>query len=150
MIPIIIDTREQQPWAFAEYSTTVQKLDTGDYTIRGMEDVLCIERKKSVSELATNIMEDRFWREMERMGSFTHKFLILEFDYRHIMDYPEGSDLPKRVKSRIRIRGPFIIKKMCEIQMNHSVHILPCGNTENAEFVATNIIKKVYEMGNAT
>ena len=57
---IIIDTREQQAWEFPRHATANKKLDTGDYSLAGMEEVLCIERKKSVSEIASNITEKRF------------------------------------------------------------------------------------------
>ena len=57
---IIIDTREQQPWSFEHHVTSNEKLDTGDYSVKGLEEILCIERKKSVSEIANNITEKRF------------------------------------------------------------------------------------------
>lgn len=45
---IIIDTREQQPWEFEHYSTASRKLDTGDYSIEGLENLFTIERKKAL------------------------------------------------------------------------------------------------------
>ena len=85
---IIIDTREKHPWHFEKTSasTTFRKLDTGDYCIDGYEDTLCIERKMSVSEIANNITDPRFKRELERMAEFQHKFLILEL-VKH--DFPQ-------------------------------------------------------------
>ena len=45
---IIVDTREQKPWDFNDnFNTTKAKLDTGDYSIEGLEHILCIERKCS-------------------------------------------------------------------------------------------------------
>ena len=52
---IIIDTREQQPWSFEDYVVANKKLDTGDYSIEGLQDVFAIERKKSINEIANNI-----------------------------------------------------------------------------------------------
>jgi len=49
---IIVDTREQTPWTFDNYVVASQKLDTGDYSIQGLEHIFTIERKKSVSEIA--------------------------------------------------------------------------------------------------
>ncbi len=63
---IIVDTREQQPWNFKTYGTVSQKLDTGDYSIEGLENLVAIERKKSVNEFATNITEKRFKDWVER------------------------------------------------------------------------------------
>ena len=51
---VVRDTREQQGYFFKKFNTcqgTVQrKLDTGDYSILGMEDKVCIERKASVEK----------------------------------------------------------------------------------------------------
>jgi ERCC4-type nuclease len=77
---IIIDTREQHPWAFDNHVTAKRKLDTGDYSIEGLEDLLCIERKKSASEFANNIVESRFKDLIFRMSNIKYSFLLLEFD----------------------------------------------------------------------
>ena len=76
---IICDTREQKPLTFNEYEDvfTIRKgLKTGDYTVEGFEDRLCIERKQSVSEIASNITQKRFTKELERMAEFPHSFLV--------------------------------------------------------------------------
>ena len=66
-LKIIVDTREQQPWSFDFNEIAVAKLDTGDYSVAGLEEVLCIERKKSVSEIANNIVEKRYKDWTKRM-----------------------------------------------------------------------------------
>lgn len=43
---IIIDTREQIPWEFGYHNTAKMKLDTGDYSIQGYEDIIAIEQKR--------------------------------------------------------------------------------------------------------
>ena len=145
---IIIDTREQQPWVFAKSDivdhTIVRKLDTGDYTIDGFEDLICIERKKSVAELASNIVEKRFTDELIRMSEFKYKFLLLEFDYYQIDSYPIGSNIPLSVQRKIRINGPFIIKKLSEIQIKYGVHVITCGNVLYAENIALSLMKEIY------
>ena len=151
MFNVIIDSREQQPWSFTSSSvekTIVKKLDTGDYSIEGLEDLLCIERKQSVAELATNITSDRFERELERMSMFKYKFLLLEFDYYKIDQYPEGSDIPKRLWDKICISGSFIMKRLSDIQIKYDIHVIMCGNTQYAEYIAYNIMKRVYESQN--
>ena len=79
---VVKDTREKDGWYFKEsdycQGMIDQKLDTGDYSVQGLEDVLCIERKGSVSEIANNIVDKRFDRELDRMKEFKYKFLILE------------------------------------------------------------------------
>ena len=144
---IIVDTREQLPWSFDSLSCEIinSKLDTGDYSLEGYEEVVAIERKKSVSEIAGNITEKRFWREMERMREIRHSFLFLEFGYEDIANYPENMDVSKKIKSKIRVRGPFIMKELSRIQVEFGVHVVMCGHKYYAEQAAVAIFKRVLE-----
>ena len=144
---IIVDTREKYPWIFEDMDSSIihQKLDTGDYAIEGYEDLLCIERKMSVAELAGNVTAKRFGRELERMALFPHKFLILEFDYSDVDNFPLGSEIPKRVQSQIKVRGPYITKCLSRIMIKYGVQVLFCGNKVYAEHIAYSIMKEIYE-----
>ena len=52
---VIKDTREQDGYTFESFTgrytsckgMVVKKLDTGDYSLEGLEDRLCIEKRKS-------------------------------------------------------------------------------------------------------
>ena len=146
---VIKDTRERDGWYFKESNycqgMVDKKLDTGDYSVEGLEDVLCIERKGSVSELANNIVDKRFDRELERMRDFKYKFLILEFGIKDIMSFPPGSDIPKPKWSKIRIKGNFILKKLAEYQTEYNIHVLPCGDKTSAWHMTSSIMKRVVE-----
>lgn len=140
---IIIDTREQQPWLFDHYTTASKKLDTGDYSIEGLENLVAIERKKSVSEFANNITESRFKDVILRLSSIKHSFLLMEFDLEDILIYPVGSNVPKKMWDKIKISPSFIIKHILELQMNHNIKVIFCGDSDNAEKMAEFILKKV-------
>lgn len=84
---IIIDTREQRPWAFDDLHirgikslpTVRGTLRTGDYSIQGLEDLVCIERKSAEDLYGTLVGgHDRFSRELERMRAFKYKYLVIE------------------------------------------------------------------------
>jgi len=142
---IIIDTREQQPWEFNKMEKTVSKLDTGDYSLKGLEDIFCIERKGSVSEFANNITEKRFKDVVDRLSRVKHAFLLLEFNLEDILIYPVGSSVPKRMWSKLRISPKFILKHINELQLLHNVKVLFCGDASNAEKMALSLMRKVYE-----
>lgn len=148
MFNVIIDTREQQPWILESSKINKcisRKLDTGDYTIEGLEDKLCIERKKSVSELAGNLTSARFEKELERMSEYEYNFLLLEFSISDIMDYPIGSKIPKKQWRKIRVRGPFIMSKLARLSLDYGTNVWYCGCKENAEAAAIYLMKQVYE-----
>lgn len=142
---IIIDTREQLPWEFGYHSTSNKKLDTGDYSIAGFEDVLAIERKRSVSEIANNLSEGRFLDVLDRMSKIRYSFILLEFDLNDVLEYPHNSDIPKKLWSKLRVSGNYILKRLVEIQMKYGIHIIFCGSIENARRTAVSIMKRVYE-----
>lgn len=143
---IIIDTREQQPWEFQNCATASRKLDTGDYSVEGYEDILCLERKKSVSEIANNITEKRFIDVINRMKQYKYSFLILEFDLEDILSYPIGSNVPKHMWNKIKISPGFILKHILELQLYHNIKVLFCGCPTNATKIATALMKKVFEI----
>jgi len=152
MISIIIDSREQTPFSFASFeyidNIIVRKLDTGDYSIDGMEDLLCIERKMTVAELAMCLTKPRFFNELDRMTNYKYRYLLCEFDYYHIDVYPENSDIPLSKRKNIRIKGPFIRSKIIEMTLKYGINVILCGNHSYAEDIAATIMKKVWEIEN--
>lgn len=142
---IIIDSREQIPWTFKNFTTAKKKLDTGDYSVEGFENIFTIERKKSVAEIANNITEKRFLNELERLRSYEHKFLLLEFSLSKVIDYPVGSDVPKRVWEKLKITNKYILKFLTSISIEYNIQMFFCDNEYNAEEMALSIIKRMIE-----
>ena len=146
---VIVDTREKNPLEFEEYeavATVVRtKLDTGDYCVEGLEDKLCIERKQSVSELAQNVVQDRFKREIQRMEEIPHRFILLEFNVNDVIDYPVGSNLPKRMWAKIRVKAPHIFGFLDSIQLDYNINVLFCGNHHNAQEMAYRLMAKCHK-----
>ena len=140
---ILKDTREKEKkgWVFKTdrscAGTEVQKLDTGDYTIAGFENILCIERKGSVSEFARNIVEKRFEKELDRMDEFPYSYILLEFTEEDINNFPKGCGIPRRVQKYVRIKPKFIYYRIKEIMEQHKVKIILCG--DNGKQIAQEI-----------
>ena len=146
---VVIDTREKSPWCFSSAAilgTEYKKLDTGDYTVVGLEDKLCIERKRDISELAGNIHEKRFHKELERMMDYKYRYLLLESSMTRLIEYPLHEDLPPTVLSRIKVSGKYLLKCVNRMQVKYGVNIIYCGNVFNAQWVATNLMKEVIEI----
>jgi len=152
---VIKDSREQDGFTFEAFNgrytscdgMIVEKLDTGDYSIKGLEDKLCIERKGRLSELAINLGKDkrRFFSEIERMKDFPFKFLVLEFSLADLMDFPEGSDIPEEKWASIKITNKYMLKMLIEFQMYDDIHVIFAGNRRNAKLVVNSILKRVNE-----
>ena len=148
---VIIDTREKCPWELTSScirETKYEKLDTGDYSVEGLEDILCIERKMTVSEMAQNINEARFKKELIRMRKYRWRYLLLEADLQEVIDYPHGSDLPPKVLKRIKVSGAYLLKCINRMEASYGVHFIFCGNSHNAAWVAINLMKEAVRITN--
>ncbi len=77
---IVIDSNEQQPYKFGKIPTIRKLLDTGDYSIEGMESSIVIERK-SQSDFYGSIVGDgreRLYNLMDRASGAGFKAYVIE------------------------------------------------------------------------
>lgn len=74
---IIVDSRDQTPLRFS-FPTTTGGLQTGDYTLEGLEEDIAIERK-TVADLAGSLSSgrERFSREIHRLRGFRFARLLI-------------------------------------------------------------------------
>jgi len=148
---VLQDSREQKGWMFEPYQkclgTEITNLKYGDYTIKGLEDYLCIERKASASEIANNLgkEKERFHREMDRMFNVKHKYIICEFSCSQLLRFPEGAGIPASKLKIVKMTGKLIMKHLLELQMQYNVNVLFCDNAVNAFTTASSIIKRINE-----
>lgn len=91
---IITDTREQKAYKFPE--STERALDTGDYSLEGLEDRVAVERKTRNDLLGCIGQErERFERELERLSSFDLAVIMVEANFRDMLNLPNWSELTK-------------------------------------------------------
>ncbi|MEM7387249.1 MAG: ERCC4 domain-containing protein [Verrucomicrobiota bacterium] len=76
-ITVVIDTREKAPLRFSE-NTESGSLYSGDYSIKGYEDIFAVERK-SLADLTGSLSSgrDRFQRELHRLRGYRFKRLLI-------------------------------------------------------------------------
>jgi len=148
---IIQDTREQQGLFFGPYDQCegmiTEKLDTGDYTIEGLEDKICIERKASVEEIAINLGQKKhaFMAEVKRMEPFEHKFLVCEFTLDDVLKFPEGTRIPEAKKKTLKITGKYLMKSLNELAIYNDIHVVFCENKHNTFMFLSGLFKRLHE-----
>lgn len=76
--PLVVDTREQRPLAFAHLATVQAGLKTGDYSLKGFEYRFTVERK-SVPDLIGSLTQgrERFEYELTRARGFDFARLLI-------------------------------------------------------------------------
>lgn len=109
---VVIDTREQLPFAFAEHSApprrnavrvyrvpiVIATLRSGDYSLVGQEDRIAVERKSKADLFGTvGQGRERFVRELARMNAMEFAAVAVECELSDILAGP-----PKHSKLRPR------------------------------------------------
>jgi len=128
---ILIDSREKKPFTFANYEVETAALKTGDYSIKGLEDKLVLERK-SISDFTSSITKQRFWNEMERMADISKSYLILEFSIEDAMKFPVGSGIPKKLWRFLRVKPKFILSCLQRIEDEYGVIVIHSASRDEA------------------
>lgn len=101
---VLVDTREQKPfplfmnhpnWIGGEQRVA---LKTGDYTIEGMESLLCLERKSLADLVACTVTyRRRFITACDRLARFPWKAILVEATLEDIKGGVEPFDIPSKV-----------------------------------------------------
>lgn len=75
----VIDTREQLPLNMYPMAEVVEGLQTGDYSLKGCEHLVAIERKSPSDYLGcVGQGRDRFNDELERIAAYRYRALVVE------------------------------------------------------------------------
>lgn len=122
---IIIDTREQEPYAFACDSVR-RKLGAGDYSVDGLEQLVAVERK-SLADFTKTVLHDfpRFAAELDRLANMPHTCIVVEADLDRVL----------RGQAADVLRGACpdsVLGAAVHIQTRFSVPVLWCGSRQAA------------------
>lgn len=150
MKTLVVDSREKLPWFSSEVkeswvdSIVVQKLDYGDYAIKGAELLCCIDRKKSVSELSTNLFSKRFERELQRMEACKRPIILCEFPFYFLEDFPRNSGVPKNKWRYLKVGPKNIIGKLNSLKESYPyIEWIHCQDRILAKDTAREILKGI-------
>lgn len=163
---VVRDTREQagKGWMFRKTDecsgTLIEKLDVGDYSLKGFEKIITIERKGSVTEFVKNLLEKRFVGEFEegkpiekqsefiRLEAIPYPFILLEFNMEEFLAFPHIPEVPTYTRKKIRFKGRVALKTLNALMLKYKTKVLFCGKGYGQE-VALSIFKRFMENYNA-
>lgn len=132
---VIVDTREQVPWSFEHdpsISIAREKLDAGDYSVRGFEKRIAIERK-SIDDWVGTVMRERtrFYRELELLREYEFRCVIIEASVRQITEKAYRSNAaPASVMGFV-----------CEVFVAQSVPVLLGGTRADSQILAASLLR---------
>lgn len=84
---VLVDSKEQLPLDLSPLRCETASLVTGDYTIRGLENVIAIERK-SLSDLISCVGQHRarFDREIIRLRAYDTRAIVVECSFQELTE----------------------------------------------------------------
>jgi len=133
---IIIDTREQEAYEFDPETVEVkhQALSTGDYSLDGFEDRVCIERK-SLQDYVQSVIKqrDRFLKEVKKLSEIPHCSIVVECDLADIMG--------KRYRSGAHPNS--VLGAILSLMIDHQVPVCFCSDRQLAKTFVEGYLKRV-------
>jgi ERCC4-type nuclease len=137
LLTVVIDTREQTPFTFIGYPVVTKNaaLKTGDYSLAGFEERICIERK-SLGDLAScmTIGRDRFERELERMRTMECAAVIVE---EPLINIQTGN-----YRSKLNVKS--FEQSILSLIFRYRIPFLWGQNRKHAENIAFNCLRHFY------
>ena len=141
---VVVDTREQEGFAytferFPKWFAGVERatLLAGDYSIKGMEHCLAIERK-SLADLVNSVIGDRtrFLAQCKSLAARKRKAIVIEAGLAQVKSpYPESMAHPNAV-----------VGTLIALQERWDIQVLWCDTAELAEETVAHILSKYFTL----
>lgn len=148
---IVVDTREKKPWFFEEDEefeyVYYEKLEAGDYSIKGMEDIITIERKATADELLGNFMTNkaRIYAEIDRMRDYKLKFIVIEQDLADLLNTKSYYINKKKWNKRSpNMPIAIVMSNLTDLMLLHGVQVIFAGS--NAQRISRRLLLRAYEL----
>ena len=133
---IVTDSREQLPYTFTRFDVQVVRgtLETGDYSLAGLEHLVAIERK-SIDDLVQCLTTSRarFERELVRLRPYQLKAVIVEST---LQDVARG-------RYRSRMEPQAALQSVIAFQVRHCVPFVWAGNRAGGEYYTHGLLAKM-------
>ncbi len=141
---LLVDTREQNGFAytferFPKWFAGVErvKLRAGDYSVKGLEHRLAVERK-SLADLVNSVIQDRnrFLAQCKSLAALKRKAIVVEASLSQVKTpYAESQAHPNAV-----------VGTLIALQERWEIQVIWCDSPELAEETVAHILSKYYTL----
>ena len=134
IVIIIIDTREQKPYKLPNSITAT--LQTGDYSLKGFEDKITIERKTKTDAYGSlGKGRKRFEREFIRLSGFDYAAVIIECSAKNFIIKPKYS----------RLNPKSAINTLVSWSIRYGVHVWFASDRKIGRFLTYRMLEKYWK-----
>jgi hypothetical protein len=143
---ILFDDREKHPWSL-HWAMKKTRLKTGDYTIEGFEDKICIEKKSGLSELLQDLNgqnRQTFIKFLNRMSKLPIKALVVEEELKSSLVFAKIALLNKKSKGRSQLTPQTIWFWTSEMMAVYGIPVLFVDKVTK-KYVLPSLFKAAYK-----
>jgi len=138
---IIVDSREQKP-LFTK-NVICKKLDVGDYSIKGYENKIAIERKSLIDLFNTlGKGHKRFKKELERSQIYDYFAIVIDGSYTKCVK----KDFPDSYYSKMR--GYVITSILFTLHLKYGINIFFTNDRIESKKIIKELFKSYYKLYN--
>ncbi len=137
LIPIVVDSREQRPYLFDSATTSVCRaaLPAGDYSLKGFETRIAIERK-SLDDFVNTVIHgrERFRAELDKFATYDYVAIVIEASVDDL--------LAGRFQSKANPAALFAI--WCSIVADRKIPAFFLSDRQTAQFAVQQILARLW------
>jgi len=139
---IIIDTREQMPYQFKDNLIQQAALPAADYSIKGFETQIAIERKQA-DEIYGNFGHgrERFMKECEKLAAYERKAVIIENDLERLINPPDYT----RLKYKMKLKRSHIVGALAKLIGEFGIPVIFASGRTEANEITYAVLKQYYK-----
>jgi hypothetical protein len=121
----------------------VEKLDSGDYSIKEIPNLVIVEKKAHGLELYSNVIafKERWLRQVERMRVYKIKYIVIQQTYNEFLNPDNWRPFSKK-KSYILMS--IVESWLIAMSQNENIHFVFAGQNGAAR-ITKKILLKSYE-----
>ena len=138
---IIIDTREQKPYKYrvgkSVGGVVHETLKPGDYSLKGYEHLIIIERKAKMDELARDLGKNRarFIRKLELMQSSRRRYLVIEDHWTSIFNPNRHSQMHPNA----------VFESIIALSIKYGVSVIFAGSRKQGHKIVRSLLLKAFK-----
>ena len=146
---MIYDDREKKPWTLP-FNMERKRLACSDYTIKGCEDIIAIEKKSGLIELLNDLANGyrgTFERFLKRLSEYPVKVIVVEDTLSELSINRALIHIRKKSRGKARLTARSIYYWTSQIAMKYNIPIIFIGKRAKIE-ILPDIFQAAYEKAN--
>ena len=146
---VLVDDREKKAWDLP-YKIEKKRLATGDYTIKGFEKVIAIEKKSGLIELLNDLANGyrpTFERFLKRLSKYPVKVIVVEDTLSELSISRALMHIRKKSRGKARLTARTIYYWVAEIAVKYNIPIVFVGKRAKMDLLPE-IFRVAFERAN--